>query len=108
MGLGDTNCRCSHSRYSHLSGHVRGTTVDLPSKVVFDVLESNNVTKLHHANSVVTSCQFIKQRALLSRGTVETMKLNQTDQYSDEDDKRYSLWFDVFVRPDTRFSPARI
>jgi hypothetical protein len=52
---------------------------------------------LYHANSVITSCQFLKHKALLSRGSVDRLELAQTDQYSDGDDKRYSLWFDVFT-----------
>ena len=71
--------------------------MDLPPKAVWDVLADNGVKKLYHANSVITSCQFLKNKALLSRGSVDRLKLAQTDQYSDGDDKRYSLWFDVFT-----------
>lgn len=71
--------------------------MDFSSKVVWDVLESKGVEKLHHANSVLTSCQFLRRKALLSRGTVQSLNLSQTDQYSDDADKRYSLWFDVFT-----------
>lgn len=71
--------------------------MDLPAKTVWDALSATGVEKLYHANSVVTSCQFIKQKALLARGAVERLKLSQTDQYSDDEDKRYSLWFDVFT-----------
>ena len=71
--------------------------MDLPLNTVWDILAEAGVKKLHHANSVVTSCQFLRSKSLLARGAVERMKLAQTDQYSDADDKRYSLWFDVFV-----------
>lgn len=71
--------------------------MDLPSKVVWDALESNGVTKLHHANSVLTSCQFLRKKALLSRGTVQSLGRKQTGQYSDKLDREYSLWFDVFA-----------
>lgn len=71
--------------------------MDLPSSTVWDVLADKGVEKLHHANSVLTSCQFLRQKALLSRGVVERSGLKQTAQTSDTVDRRYSLWFDVFA-----------
>ncbi|HEV7924505.1 MAG TPA: hypothetical protein VGR14_04075 [Verrucomicrobiae bacterium] len=71
--------------------------MDLPSKQVFDALLAKGVTELHHANSVLTACQFLRNRALLSRGTVERRNLFQTPQSSDSDDKRFNVWFDVFT-----------
>lgn len=60
-------------------------------------LLDKGVTELYHANSVVTSCEFLRQGALLSRGSVESMKLRQTPQFTDAVDKRYNIWNDVFV-----------
>jgi hypothetical protein len=71
--------------------------MDLASKQVWDVLEDRGVTHLHHANSVLTSCQFLRKKALLSRGTVWDLGLQQTTQYSDEIDRRYSVWYDVWA-----------
>lgn len=71
--------------------------MDIPSKHVFEVLSDKGVTALHHANSVATACQFIRARSLMSRGTVERLGLTQTRQSSDDLDKRYSVWFDVFL-----------
>lgn len=69
----------------------------IPSAHVFEVLSEKEVTHLHHANSVATACQFIRSRSLLSRGNVERLGLSQTPQESDKADRRYSIWFDVFV-----------
>lgn len=71
--------------------------MDIPSKQVYDVLMQKGVTHLFHANSVKTACQFIKHRSLLSRGTVERLDVSQTPQNSDDSDKRYGVWFDVFM-----------
>jgi hypothetical protein len=71
--------------------------MDLPSKAVWDVLAESGVERIYHANSVITSCQFLRRKSLLSRGTVERLKLAQTIQYSDGIDKRHSIWFDVFA-----------
>ncbi|MQP76255.1 hypothetical protein CQ393_10155 [Stenotrophomonas sp. MYb238] len=69
----------------------------MPSKHVFEALSDKGVTELHHANSVATACQFLRSRALMSRGTVERSGLTQTPQSSDDADRRYSIWFDVFL-----------
>lgn len=71
--------------------------MQLPARKVYEVLSANGVKKLYHANSVLTACQFLRAAALLSRGTVEQRGLPQTDQSSDSIDRKYSLWFDVFV-----------
>lgn len=69
----------------------------IPSSHVFETLSDKGVDQLHHANSVATACQFLRSRALLSRGTVERLGITQTEQDSDEIDRRYSIWFDVFM-----------
>ena len=71
--------------------------MQIPSKVVHEVLTDNGVTDIHHANSVLTACQFLRAGALLSRGTIERRDLFQTAQSSDDLDQKFSLWFDVFT-----------
>lgn len=71
--------------------------MDLPSLRLYEALVAKGVENMHHANTVLTACQFLRMKALLSRGTVESRGLKQTSQYSDRLDKRYSIWFDVFT-----------
>lgn len=71
--------------------------MELPASDVFEVLANHDVKHLHHANSVITACQFLWEGSLLSRGTVERRGLLQTTQTSDLLDKKYSLWYDVFL-----------
>jgi hypothetical protein len=71
--------------------------MDLSSKDVCRVLSAKDVKFIHHANSVITSCQFLRHGALLSRGTIERSGLYQTPQMSDRIDKKCGLWFDVFA-----------
>lgn len=71
--------------------------MDIPSKHVYQALDDKGVRTLHHANSVITACQFLRSRSLMSRGTVERLGVRQTEQSSDQLDKRYGIWFDVFV-----------
>ena len=75
------------------------TTADmqLAPQDVLNTLRSRHVDALHHANSVRTSCHFLRARALLSRGTVECRGLPQTPQVSDALDKQFGIWSDVFL-----------
>lgn len=60
-------------------------------------LKSIGVTHLYHANTIKTSCTYIKSGGLLSRGAVEQKKLTQTAQSSDMVDKHYKVWDDIFL-----------
>lgn len=71
--------------------------MDIPSKHVYQVLDEKGVRTLHHSNSVLTACQFLRSKSLMSRGTVERLGIKQTEQSSDLLDKRYGIWFDVFA-----------
>lgn len=71
--------------------------MEMPSKRVYEILKDKGVSSLHHANSVITSCQFLRKGSLMSRGTVDRLGLFQTSQKSDRIDKNYGIWFDVFA-----------
>ena len=71
--------------------------MEISSKKVYDILTEKGITQLHHANSVITACQFLREGSLISRGTVDRNGWFQTPQESDSIDKNLSLWFDVFV-----------
>jgi hypothetical protein len=64
---------------------------------VYTVLQKIGAHSLHHANTVTTSCTFLENAALLSRGYVETHRLKQTAQSSDAVDKKYGIWNAVFL-----------
>lgn len=66
-------------------------------KEAYDVLKAKRATHLHHANTVLTSCTFLENGGLLSRGFVATHRLKQTPQTSDAIDKKYGIWDDVFL-----------
>jgi hypothetical protein len=71
--------------------------MDLLHRSVNELLAEQGVQHLHHANTVLTACQFLLAGSLLSRGTVERMGVRQTEQTSDAIDRRYSIWYDVFL-----------
>jgi len=74
--------------------------VEIPSKTVHEVLKNNGIDEIFHANSVITSCQFLRKGALLSRGTIARCGLYQTAQKSDQTDQKSGIWFDVFADSD--------
>jgi hypothetical protein len=45
--------------------------MDIASKQVYEALVEMDVKYIHHANSVITACQFLRQGSLMSRGTIE-------------------------------------
>jgi hypothetical protein len=71
--------------------------MELPSNEVYKILKKKGVTEVYHANSTITSCQFLESGALLSRGSIVRRGLLQTAQKSDDLDQKLGVWFDVFV-----------
>lgn len=65
-------------------------------KKLYKFLESKDFKYFFHANTVTTACTFIEQKGLLSRGRVESKGLIQTYQSSDEIDKQFDVWNDIF------------
>lgn len=61
------------------------------------VLAARGVESLHHANTVRTAGTFLRAGGLMSRGAVEDLGLDQTPQGSDEADRRYEVWYDIFL-----------
>jgi phosphoglycerate dehydrogenase-like enzyme len=68
-----------------------------PPEPIYQILKKKDIRQLFHANTVATALTFIEQGALLSRHEVESKGLFQTPQDSDEKDKRYGIWDDVFI-----------
>ncbi len=64
---------------------------------LYEFLQEKGITHFFHANTLTTALTFIENNGLLSRGLVEKLGLNQTIQSSDDDDKRFDVWDDVFV-----------
>lgn len=62
-----------------------------------EVLSAKGVTHLFHANTVATSTSLILAGGLLSRGEVERRNIFQTPQSSDDDDRRFDVWNDIFL-----------
>lgn len=77
--------------------HLLGRRRFLQGPDVYNVLKGKNIHNLYHANTVTTSCTFLKLGGLASRGYVTDIGLPQTSQYTDSIDKKYGIWYDVFT-----------
>ena len=64
---------------------------------VYSVLKRKYIHNLYHANTVTTSCTFLRLGGLASRGLVAELGLPQTPQPSDDVDRKFGIWYDVFA-----------
>lgn len=70
--------------------------MSIETKEIKKVLLSRGVTQLYHANTVVTSLSFIRSGGLLSRGYAEDINAPQTSQQTDDSDKLFGIYYDIF------------
>ncbi|MEN0036412.1 MAG: hypothetical protein AAGC78_05065 [Cellvibrio sp.] len=69
----------------------------LDNEKLYAFLKSKGILNLFHANTVATSITFIEEGGLLSRHDVEERDLYQTPQTSDDIDKLFDVFGDVFL-----------
>lgn len=71
--------------------------MQLDNKLVHEFLLEQGITHLFHANTVGTACTFLTEGGLISRGGIENNGLFQTPQSSDNIDKKFDVWNDIFL-----------
>lgn len=69
----------------------------LNNQELHNALTEKGIRYLYHANTVATSITFLEYNGLMSRGAIEEKELHQTDQSSDELDKVFNVWNDIFL-----------
>lgn len=70
--------------------------IEVSPKELYDFLLDRGHRFFFHANTIRTSCTLIEQEGLLSRGEIEKRKLAMTAQVSDDIDKIFNVWNDIF------------
>ena len=70
---------------------------DLNKHELYEILNNKRIHNLYHANTISTSITFLNEKHLLSRKYVSDNGLFQTEQYSDELDKKFNIWDDIFL-----------
>jgi len=63
---------------------------------IYSILNNIGANSLYHANTIQTCCTFLQEGGLLSRANVEARHLAQTNQPSDDIDKKYGIWDRIF------------
>lgn len=77
--------------------HLGGKALLLTNEDVKNVLMQHQVEGLFHANTVLTSISFLKNKGLCSRQYIAQLPDSyQTRQYSDDDDQRFGIYNDIF------------
>ena len=71
--------------------------LSLQGSDIYEILKNIGVTHLHQANSVLTSCTYLRQGGIVSRGFAEDHRLQQSAQPTDELDRKYGIWHTIFV-----------
>ncbi|MCR8656953.1 hypothetical protein [Paenibacillus endoradicis] len=71
--------------------------MELDNIQILQILKAKGFTHLYHANTVKTACSFLKNGGLYSRGAIEFHNLKQTPQSSDNLDKHFNVWNDIFL-----------
>jgi hypothetical protein len=69
----------------------------MKGSVIYSVLIKKGIHFLFHANTVTTSCNFLKLGGIASRGYISDLRMPQTPQSSDVADQKLGLWYDVFI-----------
>lgn len=69
----------------------------LNNQELYTLLKDKGIENFFHANTLTTSLTFLEEKGLMSRGLVEAKGLPQTEQSSDEDDKKFDVWNDMFL-----------
>ena len=70
---------------------------DLNKHELYEILNNKRIHNLYNANTISTSITFLNEKHLLSRKYVSDNGLFQTEQYSDELDKKFNIWDDIFL-----------
>jgi len=68
----------------------------MTNEEIKQVLIDKGVSHLYHANTVGTTVTFLRNGGLFSRGAVEDNGLYQTRQVTDESDKGFKIYYDIF------------
>ena len=71
--------------------------MEILSKRIYEILKDKGVTSIYHANSVMASCNFLRNRCLMSQGSVDKLGLFQTSRVSGQVGRNYGIWDDVFT-----------
>lgn len=68
----------------------------MDQRKIVSILKKHDVDQLFHADTVLTSLSFLQAKGICSRQYLDSLSLNKTDQYTDETDKSFDVYDDLF------------
>ena len=68
----------------------------MTNREIVEILTSKCVNRLYHSNTVETAISFLRAGGLLSRGLCEHLGYPQTPQNSDQLDREFDIYYDLF------------
>lgn len=71
--------------------------MEILSKKIYEVLKSKGVSSIAHANSVRTSCEFLRNRCLMSREIINKLGTLTSSSTPDHISNNYSILNDIFT-----------
>jgi len=71
--------------------------MEILPKRIYETLKDKGISSIYHPNSVIASCNFLKNRCIMSRGVVDKLGLFQTSQIPSQIGKNHGIWNDVFT-----------
>lgn len=71
--------------------------MEFNNQYIYDYLKARGINQLFHANTELTASSFLNYRGIMSRGLMEQNNLPLTYQKSDEIDKQFGVWNDIFL-----------
>lgn len=63
---------------------------------IVEILKRNDVSRIYHADTVITSLSFLKAGGICSRQYLDTSRLPKTSQYTDCNDQKLDVYNDLF------------
>lgn len=71
--------------------------MEILPKRIYEILKDKGVSSIVHANSVRTSCEFLRNRCLMSLETIGKLNAHTTTAKADQSNNNYSIWNDIFA-----------
>lgn len=71
--------------------------MEILPKRIYEILKDKGVSSIVHANSVRTSCEFLRNRCLMSLEAVDKLSTHAKPVKTDQAGGNYSIWNDIFA-----------
>ncbi len=71
--------------------------MEILPKRIYEILKDKGISSIYSANSVITSCSFLRNRCLMSHASLAKAGLFHNSQISGKLGHKYGIWNDIFT-----------